>query len=87
MTCVIDGGNVTQSLQALVPSQWYHHSHGLLKTNVNVNKFKQKQTFRDHFGVPSSDADIQQHLVANKTELDAVVATYNNLILPMQGQR
>ncbi|EFA2852385.1 peptidase S41, partial [Escherichia coli] len=45
--------------------------------------------FRDHFGVPYSDADIAAapDAVQGKTELDAVVAYLQQLGTAMKGQR
>ena len=78
------------SPQALVPESVMPPFPWLAKNNVNGEQVQAKmRLFRDHFGVPYSDADIAAapDAVAGKTELDAVVAYLQQLGTAMQGQR
>ena len=62
----------------------------LAERDVNPQKVQEKmRLFRDHFGVPYSDADIAgaPDAVQGKTELDAVVAYLQQLGTAMKGQR
>ena len=62
----------------------------LAKNDVNPGEVQAKmRLFRDHFGVPYSDADIAgaPDAVQGKTELDAVVAYLQQLGTAMKGQR
>ena len=76
--------------QALVPESVMPSFAWLAKRDVNSTEIQAKmRLFRDHFGVPYSDADIQgaPDAVQGKTELDAIVAYLQQLGTAMKGQR
>ena len=76
--------------QALVPESVMPSFAWLAKRDVNSTEIQAKmRLFRDHFGVPYSDADIEgaPDAVQGKTELDAIVAYLQQLSTAMKGQR
>ncbi|OBX80579.1 cytochrome c oxidase, cbb3-type subunit II [Moraxella atlantae] len=76
--------------QSLVPESVMPPFPWLDKRTVNGEQVQTKmRLFRDHFGVPYSDADIAAapDAVQGKTELDALVAYLQQLGTAMQGQR
>ena len=76
--------------QSLVPESVMPPFAWLAERDVNPQKVQEKmRLFRDHFGVPYSDADIAgaPDAVQGKTELDAVVAYLQQLGTAMKGQR
>ena len=76
--------------QALVPESVMPSFAWLAKRDVNSTEIQAKmRLFRDHFGVPYSDADIEgaPDAVQGKTELDAIVAYLQQLGTAMKGQR
>ena len=76
--------------QSLVPESVMPPFAWLAERDVNPEKVQAKmRLFRDHFGVPYSDADIAgaPDAVQGKTELDAVVAYLQQLGTAMKGQR
>ena len=76
--------------QSLVPESVMPPFAWLAERDVNPRKVQEKmRLFRDHFGVPYSDADIAAapDAVQGKTELDAVVAYLQQLGTAMKGQR
>ena len=76
--------------QSLVPESVMPPFAWLAKNDVNPEEVQAKmRLFRDHFGVPYSDADIAgaPDAVQGKTELDAVVAYLQQLGTAMKGQR
>ena len=76
--------------QSLVPESVMPPFPWLDKRTVNGEQVQAKmRLFRDHFGVPYSNADIAAapDAVQGKTELDALVAYLQQLGTAMQGQR
>ena len=76
--------------QSLVPESVMPPFPWLAKRAVNGEQVQAKmQLFRDRFGLPYSDADIEgaPDAVQGKTELDAVVAYLQQLGTAMEGQR
>jgi cytochrome c oxidase cbb3-type subunit 2 len=62
----------------------------LAKTTLDASQTQAKmRLFRDHFGVPYTEADIAAapDMVQGRTELDAVVAYLQQLGIAMKGQR
>lgn len=76
--------------QALVPESVMPPFPWLAKREVKGQQVQEKmRLFRDRFGLPYTDADIESapDAVQGKTELDALVAYLQQLGTAMEGQR
>lgn len=76
--------------QSLVPESVMPSYPHLAKRTLNAEKTQEKmRLFRDQFGVPYTDADIEAAVdtVQGQTELTALVAYLQQLGTVMQGQR
>jgi cytochrome c oxidase cbb3-type subunit II len=76
--------------RSLVPESVMPGYPHLAKTTLNAEKTQEKmRLFRDQFGVPYTDADIEAAVdtVQGQTELTALVAYLQQLGTVMQGQR
>jgi cytochrome c oxidase cbb3-type subunit 2 len=76
--------------RAVVPESVMPSYPWLAKNTLDANQTQAKmRLFRDHFGVPYTEADIAAapDMVQGRTELDAVVAYLQQLGIAMKGQR
>ncbi|MEY4517060.1 MAG: cytochrome-c oxidase, cbb3-type subunit [Pseudomonadota bacterium] len=76
--------------RAVVPESVMPSYPWLAKNTLDASQTQAKmRLFRDHFGVPYTEADIAAapDMVQGRTELDAVVAYLQQLGIAMKGQR